>query len=142
MSKPNILNIIGDQIRVCRAKKKLSQENMAIEIGISVTAYSRIERGQTNISIGRLEQISNCLEVSLIRLINPADMVAGEKSIVKEGEHAYPQQDLLLQLEERLTLILEKKFDQLLEERLSRLSEAKAKGKAKAKPSRSKKKRK
>jgi transcriptional regulator with XRE-family HTH domain len=66
------LSKIGDRIRVCRAEKKLSQENVAQELGISVTAYSKIERGQTNVSIGRLEQIATCLDVPLPRLTHPS----------------------------------------------------------------------
>jgi transcriptional regulator with XRE-family HTH domain len=67
------LNKIGDRIRVCRVEKKLSQENVAHTIGISITAYSKIERGQTNMSINRLTQIADCLGVSLARLMHPVE---------------------------------------------------------------------
>ena len=79
------LNKIGDRIRVCRVEKKLNQENVAREIGISITAYSKIERGKTNVSIGRLEQIAACLGVPLARLIHPNDI-----DMTQESGHTYP----------------------------------------------------
>jgi transcriptional regulator with XRE-family HTH domain len=42
---------------------------MAFDLNISVTAYSKIERGLTNITLERLHQISKCLEVSMVLLI-------------------------------------------------------------------------
>jgi transcriptional regulator with XRE-family HTH domain len=78
------LNKIGDRIRVCRVEKKLNQENVACEIGISITAYSKIERGKTNVSIGRLEQIAACLGVPLARLIRPNDI-----DMTQESGHIY-----------------------------------------------------
>jgi transcriptional regulator with XRE-family HTH domain len=66
---------IGDRIRVCRVEKKLNQENVATDIGISITAYSKIERGLTNVSVGRLEQIATCLGVPLIRLMHSSEEI-------------------------------------------------------------------
>lgn len=40
---------IGDKIRNMRTIKGYSQENMAEMLGISVTAYAKIERGETDI---------------------------------------------------------------------------------------------
>ena len=39
---------------------------MATELGISTSAYSKIERGVTDPSIGRMTEIAKILEVSLI----------------------------------------------------------------------------
>jgi transcriptional regulator with XRE-family HTH domain len=59
------LGIIGTNIRVTRVSRGLNQESIANELGISITAYSKIERGKTNPSILRLDQIAKCLEVSI-----------------------------------------------------------------------------
>ena len=56
-------------IRSIRVKKGLSQENMAHDLNISVTAYSKIERGMTNISLDRLRQIAKSLNVTMSSLI-------------------------------------------------------------------------
>jgi transcriptional regulator with XRE-family HTH domain len=104
---PTSLNKIGDRIRVCRVEKKLSQENVAHEIGISITAYSKIERGQTNVSIGRLEQIATCLGVPLTRLMHaPSEDLypaIGDIGMVREDAYLYPtdfnKQTLLMRID-------------------------------------------
>jgi transcriptional regulator with XRE-family HTH domain len=54
---------IGYRIRKLRESKDFSQENMAGELGISTSAYSKIERGVTDTSVGRLNEIAKILEV-------------------------------------------------------------------------------
>jgi transcriptional regulator with XRE-family HTH domain len=54
-------------------EKKLTQENIANDLGISVTAYSKIERGKTNISITRMEQIAEALDVNILKIIHPEE---------------------------------------------------------------------
>jgi transcriptional regulator with XRE-family HTH domain len=100
------LNKIGDRIRVCRVEKKLSQENVAHEIGISITAYSKIERGLTNVSIGRIEQIAACLGVPMSRLMHPVGDIYrdfGNIDLIRDGGYVYPsdinRQALLMRIE-------------------------------------------
>ncbi len=56
---------IAYRIRKLRESKDYSQENMAGELGISTSAYSKIERGVTDPSIGRITEIANILEVEV-----------------------------------------------------------------------------
>lgn len=60
---------IGDKIRNMRTIKGYSQENMAELLGVSVTAYAKIERGETDVNHSRLEQIAAVLKVSLPELV-------------------------------------------------------------------------
>ncbi len=60
---------IGAKIRTFRENKKLSQENVAKELDITTSAFSKIERGITDASISRLESISKILEVNLSQLL-------------------------------------------------------------------------
>ena len=64
------MNKLANYIRCIRLQKGLSQENMAYDLNISITAYSKIERGLTNISFSRLEQIALCLGVTMTSLID------------------------------------------------------------------------
>ncbi|MDR3246208.1 MAG: helix-turn-helix domain-containing protein [Prevotellaceae bacterium] len=66
---------IGKNIRVTRVSRGLNQENIATELGISITAYSKIERGKTNPSILRLDQIAKCLGVSVFDFLSGPDAV-------------------------------------------------------------------
>lgn len=54
---------IAERIRIARVSKNLSQQNMADELGLTVAAYSNIERGVTDISVTRLSQIASLLGI-------------------------------------------------------------------------------
>lgn len=58
--------IIGHRIRKLRESKDYSQQNMADDLSISLSAYSKIERGVTDTSVNRLEAIAKILEVEAI----------------------------------------------------------------------------
>lgn len=61
-----VKDTIAYRIRKLRESKDYSQENMAGELGISTSAYSKIERGVTDPSIGRIAEIAKILEVEII----------------------------------------------------------------------------
>jgi transcriptional regulator with XRE-family HTH domain len=56
---------IAYRIRKLRESKDYSQQNMAGELGISTSAYSKIETGKTDPSIGRLVAIAKILDVDV-----------------------------------------------------------------------------
>lgn len=60
---------LGKTIRLIRQSRSLSQENVAEGLKISVTAYSKIERGVTNIPFSRLNQISEYFGMSAVALL-------------------------------------------------------------------------
>ncbi len=72
---------IGQNIRRIRRSKDLTQENMAFELGITKSAYSKIERGETNPSVNRLFDISKILEVDITEFFHNTDAehLAGEE---------------------------------------------------------------
>lgn len=68
---------ISDKIRLTREERQLSREQVAGKLGISLTAYGNIERGETDISLSRLEGIANVLGRTVVEL-----MLKGEEGIV------------------------------------------------------------
>ena len=65
---------IGKTIKRIRIAKHLKQSAVAAAVGISVTAYSDIEREKSiHISIQRLEQIAKVLNVQLTQIISEAE---------------------------------------------------------------------
>jgi transcriptional regulator with XRE-family HTH domain len=60
---------VAERIRMARLSKGLSQQNMADDLGITVAAYSNIERGLTDISVSRVFLIAGILKVDPISLI-------------------------------------------------------------------------
>src|ERR1700743_2967633 len=64
-----------ENIRKIRTIKGLSQQNMADELGISQKHYSRIERGDVDISYSVLCKITSNREVKIDRLIGDIERV-------------------------------------------------------------------
>lgn len=58
------------KIRTLRKEKGLSLENMADELGISLSAYRKIENHQCKLTVERLVLISIILEIPVIELLN------------------------------------------------------------------------
>jgi transcriptional regulator with XRE-family HTH domain len=63
-------SIIGERIRKARLEKKLTQENLAEKINVSVAFISRIERGNAHINLTRLSQICNILNIDEGLILN------------------------------------------------------------------------
>ena len=55
---------VAEKIRLERLKLNLSQQNMADELGLTVAAYSNLERGVTELSVNRLTVIAGILKKS------------------------------------------------------------------------------
>ena len=55
---------LAQKIQLVRASKGLSREIIAKALHLSIPAYGKIERGDTEISVERLNQIANILGVS------------------------------------------------------------------------------
>ena len=53
---------IKENIRKIRKARKLTQEEMALQLGISITAYRDLEKGNTSILNGNLHRIASLLD--------------------------------------------------------------------------------
>ena len=56
--------IVGERLKKARISKKLTQENLAEQIDVSVAFLSRVERGSSHINLKRLNQLCSILGVS------------------------------------------------------------------------------
>ncbi|MEA5083656.1 hypothetical protein SDC9_190242 [bioreactor metagenome] len=61
---------IGNKIRKFRVEKNFTQETFSEAIGISVSYWGQIERGQREASISKLESIAHALGVPLTALLS------------------------------------------------------------------------
>ena len=61
---------INEKIRQLRKQHQLSQENMADKLGMSVTGYGKIERGEVRSNLSRLEQISEVFDMDICELLS------------------------------------------------------------------------
>ena len=58
-------SIIGMRLKQARINKNITQEKLAEMLDLSVAYISRVERGSTEISLKRLVEVCDLLEVSL-----------------------------------------------------------------------------
>ena len=64
--------IIGERLKKARIDKKLTQEKLAEKLDVSIAFLSRIERGNSHISLKRLSQVCDILGVSEGYILNGA----------------------------------------------------------------------
>jgi transcriptional regulator with XRE-family HTH domain len=60
-----VIDYIRNQIKKRRVEKRLTQSDVALDLGITPGAYSKIESGPTEISVKKLGQIAAILEVNI-----------------------------------------------------------------------------
>ena len=61
---------IGIRIRYLRKLKQLSQEKLALDVGLNPAFLGHIERGLKCPTVDTLSKIANALNVSLFELVN------------------------------------------------------------------------
>jgi transcriptional regulator with XRE-family HTH domain len=61
-------NIKG-ALKALRKKKKFTQHNVAIKLGLSDRAYGKIEAGETSLNISRLRDIAAVFDFTLAQLL-------------------------------------------------------------------------
>jgi transcriptional regulator with XRE-family HTH domain len=69
----DLLKLVGEQLRIIRESKKLTQAQVAERTGSDGMTKSRIsdiERGKTNISLKTLERLLQALEVTPVELFH------------------------------------------------------------------------
>lgn len=66
MTVPNI----AERIKAIREQKNYSQTYLAQELGISQKAYSKIETGETKLTVDNLFRIASALETTVYELLN------------------------------------------------------------------------
>ncbi|OKS88563.1 helix-turn-helix domain-containing protein [Mucilaginibacter polytrichastri] len=74
---------IAGNIRRIREGKGYTQEYLAMKLGISQNAYSKIELGYTKITLERLFQIARIIEIEVVKLMDdPKSSISAEHSHV------------------------------------------------------------
>jgi len=63
------MNTTGEKVRIQRLTKGYSQEYMAFMLNISQAAYSNLERNETEMTIRRVFEIAEILEMSPYELM-------------------------------------------------------------------------
>lgn len=70
---------LGKKIRLLRHQKGWSQEDVAVQLDISIPAFSKIETGITDVNLSRLTQISKIFGLSVIEMLSQENPEEKEK---------------------------------------------------------------
>lgn len=102
---------IQEIIRQLREKNDWSQEDMAERVGLSKNGYAKIERGETNLNLERLEQIANLFDLSVIDLIKMSDksVVCMITDSINNSNNHYNGSETMAFENEKLKLIISHK---------------------------------
>jgi len=69
MDKKNVLKQIGKNIQKARIEKGLTQETFSERMGVSWSYVAKIESGILNLSIGKILEFANYLNVDINKLL-------------------------------------------------------------------------
>ena len=61
---------LGDTIKKFRELKNITRETIAAELKMSLSNYSKIERGEIDLTISRIQEIANILEIDMSQILN------------------------------------------------------------------------
>jgi transcriptional regulator with XRE-family HTH domain len=107
---------VGSKIRDLRERKKMSQENMADILKMSVNGYGKIERDEVSINLERLDAIAKALDTAPEELIKSDSFVFnvyGQQNCGYLHGNQYNFPEKLQQLYDDKIKLLEEKVEYL-----------------------------
>ena len=69
LSKAELLKKFGLNVKIARLKKGLTQEQLAELMNIHLTYIARIETGKINMSLGKILELENTLNIDINKLL-------------------------------------------------------------------------
>lgn len=102
----NLKKKAGQQLQLLRLEKNLTQEQMSEKLHLSTSAYCKIEYGETDLTLTRLNKIAEVLDIPTLELFSRIDKstnndnVKGSNStnITKESNNSVESYDDLREL--------------------------------------------
>ncbi len=106
------LMTLGEKIRKIRKEKKLTQEDVAFEVGINANSFSRIERDLTDVNFSRLTQIARAFHMTVTEILDYEEESPLASEMEKLKKLLYERDAELRKMEKEL-LLKEKEINQL-----------------------------
>lgn len=96
------------KIKNIRELKNLTQEYMAIQLNISLRAYSKIESGETQLTIKRINQISEILNINSLELLSfDESKIFTSTNTYQSNTFTQDSSEVIKQLKETIVLLHE-----------------------------------
>lgn len=119
----DLKKIVGQRLQLLRIEKNLTQEQMGERLNLSTSAYCKIEYGETDLTLTRLNKIAEILKMAPAELFNKIDGniyfnnsgtigvgIAKDHSTVYTADNDLRE---LIKANSRLTEVLCKRIDDL-----------------------------
>lgn len=69
-NKDQLLKTAIGNIKKFRELKEITREQMASDLGLSVSGYAKLERGEIDVTLSRLHDIAEILQISVSQILN------------------------------------------------------------------------
>ena len=69
MTKENLMEIVGNNLRTYRTMRHMTQEELAEKVGVSISFCANIERGKKGISMFVLRDFADALDITVNQLL-------------------------------------------------------------------------
>lgn len=106
---------IGGNIKNFRELKGVTREQMADYLDLSVSAYGNIERNKTDLTISRIQQIAEILEVEISQILNfdVSQVFNIEHNDVIQGSYSKIEHNYADEYREKYIKMLEAEIEKL-----------------------------
>ena len=103
---------IGENIKKIREQKGLLQKEIATELGLDKSSYSKLEKDLREVKVSELQKLSGLFNMSIDQIVNFEGDTPKEVTI--EDKSANEQMKLISQLDEDDKLTIYKLIDKML----------------------------
>jgi transcriptional regulator with XRE-family HTH domain len=121
-----IIQTTIQNIRKFRELKDITREQMAADLNLSLSGYSKLERGEIEITLKRLCEIADILDIELAQLLNfnPQTIFnitnsQGVQGYDKGGNYHFHNED---RFREKYILLLEQQLEEMMKSRRREIS--------------------
>ncbi|WP_417940810.1 helix-turn-helix domain-containing protein [Flavobacterium sp. RS13.1] len=109
---------VKENIKNIRELKNYTQEYMAQKLDISQAAYSKIEKGKTEITLLKLQEIATVFEITIVEILQFKNDLSpiGKKENESESKTKHCHNHFVVQLYKDKIMLLERLLEKTEEE--------------------------
>lgn len=71
-------SLIGQVLKRARVQKNIQQSDIAAQLGLTQSAYSRLESGDSTLNVWQLRQVAHCLQRTTSSLLQEVEALENE----------------------------------------------------------------
>ena len=118
---------IGENIKEIREKKGLLQKELAAELGLDKSSYSKLEKGLREVKVSELQKLSKRFDMTIDQIVNyegdiPSEVSLNDKSVAEQNRlfNELDEDDRQTVLKIVDKMLTTKKFNQFFQENIAK----------------------